>query len=162
MIKAILAVDDNGGVSKNGSMPWPHNSKDLEWFKKNTDNNIVIMGRITWIDPKMPTPLPDRINVLITSQSPEIYPGADIYINSNLTESIKKIDSKYVNKICWIIGGPNIINQLFPIIEEFYLTRIYGNYHCDTFLDLSIIEKEMKLKSQVNTDNTCHFEIWNK
>ena len=162
MIKAILAVDDNGGVSKNGSMPWPHNSKDLEWFKKNTDNNIVIMGRITWIDPKMPTPLPDRINVLITSQSPEIYSGADIYINSNLTESIKKIDSKYVNKICWIIGGPNIINQLFPIIEEFYLTRIYGNYHCDTFLDLSIIEKGMKLKSQVNTDNTCHFEIWNK
>ena len=162
MIKAILAVDDKGGVSKDGSMPWPHNSKDLEWFKKNTDNNIVIMGRITWIDPKMPTPLPDRINVLITSQSPEIYPGADIYINSNLTESIKKIDSKYVNKICWIIGGPNIINQLFPIIEEFYLTRIYGNYHCDTFLDLSIIEKEMKLKSQVNTDNTCHFEIWNK
>ena len=162
MIKAILAVDDDGGVSKNGSMPWPRNSKDLERFKKNTQNNIVIMGRITWIDPKMPTPLPDRINVLITSQSPEIYSGADIYINSNLTESIKKIDSKYVNKICWIIGGPNIINQLFPIIEEFYLTRIYGNYHCDTFLDLSIIEKEMKLKSQVNTDNTCHFEIWNK
>ena len=46
-----MAVDDNGGVSKNGSMPWPRNSRDLEWFKKNTKSNIIIMGRITWVDP---------------------------------------------------------------------------------------------------------------
>ena len=58
-----MAVDDNGGVSKNGSMPWPRNSRDLEWFKKNTKSNIIIMGRITWVDPKMPTPLINRINV---------------------------------------------------------------------------------------------------
>lgn len=157
-----MAVDDNGGVSKNGSMPWPRNSRDLEWFKKNTKSNIIIMGRITWVDPKMPTPLSDRINVLITSQSPEKYPGADIYINSDLTESIKKIDSKHKQKISWIIGGPNIIHQLFPIIGEFYLTRIYGNYNCDTFLKLDIIEKQMKLASHVKADSTCHFEIWNK
>ena len=62
MIKAILAVDDKGGVSKNGSMPWPRNLKDLEWFKKNTLNHIVIMGKKTWIDPKMPTPLKERLN----------------------------------------------------------------------------------------------------
>lgn len=162
LIKAILAVDGSGGVSKNGSMPWPHNSKDLDWFKKNTIKNIVIMGRITWIDPKIPTPLSDRINVLVTKQKPDKYPGADIYINGNLIESIKKIDSKYKNKINWIIGGPNIINQLFPIIEEFYLTRIYGDYHCDTFIDLNNIEKEMKLNTRLNVDKTCHFEIWNK
>ena len=99
---------------------------------------------------------------MITSQSPEKYPGADIYINSDLTESIKKIDSKHKQKISWIIGGPNIIHQLFPIIGEFYLTRIYGNYNCDTFLKLDIIEKQMKLASHVKADSTCHFEIWNK
>ena len=26
MIKAIMAVDDFGGISKNGSMPWPKNT----------------------------------------------------------------------------------------------------------------------------------------
>ena len=45
MIKAIMAVDDDGGVSKRGSMPWPKNSNDLKWFKKYTLNNVVIMGR---------------------------------------------------------------------------------------------------------------------
>ena len=37
MIKAIMAVDDNGGISKGSSMPWPKNSNDLNWFK-NTEN----------------------------------------------------------------------------------------------------------------------------
>ena len=36
MFKAIMAVDDKGGISRDGSMPWPKNSSDLKWFKKNT------------------------------------------------------------------------------------------------------------------------------
>ena len=67
MIKAIMAVDDEGGISKNGSMPWPKNLNDLKWFKNNTLNNIVIMGRFTWVDPFMPSPLKNRINVLVTN-----------------------------------------------------------------------------------------------
>ena len=43
MIKAILACDEEGGVSKKGTIPWPKNSKDLGWFKKNTTNNVVVM-----------------------------------------------------------------------------------------------------------------------
>ena len=31
---------------------------------------------------------------------------------------------------------PNVINQLFNLIEEFYLTRIYGNYNCDKKIDI--------------------------
>ena len=57
MIKAIMATDDKGGVSKGKSMPWPKNSNDLQWFKKNTLNQVVIMGRLTWEDPLIPTPL---------------------------------------------------------------------------------------------------------
>ena len=34
MIKAILACDEEGGVSKKGTIPWPKNTKDLGWFKK--------------------------------------------------------------------------------------------------------------------------------
>ena len=42
MIKAIMAVDEKGGISKGQSMPWPKNSIDLKWFKENTINNIVL------------------------------------------------------------------------------------------------------------------------
>ena len=64
MIKGIMAVDEKGGISKGKSMPWPKNPKDLKWFKDNTINNIVVMGRKTWEDPLMPTPLKLRINIL--------------------------------------------------------------------------------------------------
>ena len=162
MIKAILAVDEKGGVSKDGSMPWPHNSKDLKWFKDNTKGQLIIMGKSTWIDEKMHNPLPNRINVLVTNQNPINFPGADVYIKGNLIEKIKEIDKKYPNKVKWVIGGSNIVNQLFEIINEFYLTRIYGNYNCDTFLNLDNIFNEMKKIKNIEVDNTCHFEIWSR
>ncbi len=42
--------------------------------------------------------------------------------------------------ITWIIGGPNIVEQTLDIIDEFYLSRISGEYFCDTFLPLEKIE----------------------
>ena len=51
MIKAILACDSDGGVSRGGTIPWPKNKKDLRWFKKNTTDNVVVMGSKTWMDP---------------------------------------------------------------------------------------------------------------
>ena len=65
MIKAILACD-KGGVSKNGTIPWPKNKKDLGWFKHHKQRGCN--GLEKWIDPLMPWPLPNRINVLATSR----------------------------------------------------------------------------------------------
>ena len=120
MINAIMAVDEEGGISKNGSMPWPKNTEDLRRFKELTLNNVVIIGKLTWIDPQMPTPLKDRINVLVTSKSPSLYPGADKYISGDLKENIKKIISEYKKQRIWLIGGPNLINQLFDLIDNFF------------------------------------------
>ena len=162
MIKAIMAVDDDGGVGKRGSMPWPKNSNDLKWFKKYTLNNVVIMGRLTWMDPHMPSPLINRINVLITNQDKTKYPGADEYISGDLIPKVKSINTKYSNLDQFIIGGPRILDQLFELVEEFYLTRIYGKFDCDKKIDLTKIENEMILEKKIINDKTCHFEIWKR
>ena len=47
-MKAILAADTDWGIGKDGTMPWPHNSDDLAWFKECTIDSTVIMGRKTW------------------------------------------------------------------------------------------------------------------
>ena len=160
MLKAIMAVDEDGGVSKSGSMPWGKNSADLKWFKQNTLNHVVIMGRLTWIDPYIPTPLSSRINVIITNQSHDLFPKADICIKGDLSEGIKKIVNQYSKLEKWVIGGPNIVDQLFDLIDTFYLTRIYGKYNCDKKLDVNKIEQHMKLDQKINNNNSCHFEIW--
>ena len=157
-----MAVDDDRGVSKLGSMPWPKNSSDLKWFKKNTINQVVVMGRLTWIDPQMPTPLSNRINVLVTSKSQSLFPGANHYISGDLIANIKNIVNEHEKLEKWIIGGPNIIDQLFDLIGTFYLTRIYGKFGCDKKLNLQKIQENMKLKEKIESDDSCHFEIWKK
>ena len=162
MIKAIMAVDEKGGISKGQSMPWPKNSIDLKWFKENTLNNIVIMGRKTWDDPFMPTPLKSRINIVITNKNPKLFSGADYYLSGNINNQIIDIQTQYKNKDIFIIGGSEIINLTFDIIQEFYLTRIYGNHNCEKFINVSLIENKMKIIKKIAGDNSCHFEIWKK
>ena len=162
MIKAIMAVDDNGGISKGLSMPWPKNSKDLQWFKKNTLNQVIVMGSKTWEDPFMSTPLKDRENILITTKDNSFYPGANAYIKGNIVDEILKLEKKYSNKDIYVIGGPEIVKQTFDLFKEFYLTRIYGNFECDKFIDIKQISNTMKLIEKIDCDETCHFEIWKK
>ena len=160
MIRAILACDEDGGVSKDGTLPWPHNSKDLRWFKDNTAGHIVVMGSTTWKDPGMPRPLPKRTNVLATSRK-EDYPGADGYISGDLVKEIKELEDTCPGLIIWIIGGPNIVEQSLGVIDEFYISRIPGTYDCDTFLPLKKIETLFE-----NTWEEVHpgvtFQIWRK
>ncbi len=163
MIKAIMAVDEEWGFSKNGSMPWPKNIEDLKHFKEMTLNGVVIMGRLTWEDPKMPTPLKNRINVLVTSKSPNLFPGADRYISGNLITNIQNLISEYEKKNIWIIGGSNLIEQAFDIIDVFFITRIRGTFNCDKKLNMDKINKNMNIyKSNPSIDNTCYFQVWKK
>jgi dihydrofolate reductase len=160
MIKAILACDDLGGVSKGGTIPWPKNSKDLRWFKKNTTGGVIVMGSTTWEDPMMPGPLPNRKNVLATTRKKD-YPGAHDYIDGVLSEEVWRIANKNKEKTTWVIGGPNIIDQLLGVIDEFYLSRIPGDYSCDTFLPIEKIEKMFK-KYWSEKHDTVEFQIWKK
>ena len=145
MIKAILACDANGGVSKDGTLPWPHNSTDLKWFKENTAGHVVVMGSTTWEDPHMPRPLPKRANVLVTTRKDD-YPGADGYISGNLNAELKELEETCPGLIIWAIGGPNMIEQCLGVIDEFYLSRIPGDYNCDTHLPMRKIESLFKVK----------------
>ena len=162
MIRAIMAADDRGGVSKNGSMPWPKNSSDLQWFKKHTLNNVVVMGRLTWIDPFLPTPLINRVNVLATNQNHNNFLGVDEFISGDLMTNVKNLSYKYKDQDIYIIGGPKILDQLLELIEEFYLTRIYGNFECDKGIDFEKVEQSMTIKEKIENDETCHFEIWKR
>ena len=160
MIKAILACDDTGGVSKDGTLPWPNNSRDLKWFKDNTAGHVVVMGSTTWNDPHMPRPLPNRVNILATNR-PSEYPGAHGYIKGNLNDTVCEVQEQYPGLITWVIGGPNIIEQTLGVIDEFYISRIPGDYNCDTHLPLKKIETLFDLTYEEGHPEVI-FQIWRK
>ena len=80
----------------------------------------------------------------------------------NENDKIRDIQTKYKDKDIFVIGGSEIINLTFELIQEFYLTRIYGNYDCEKYIDINLIEKKMKNVKKIDGDNSCHFEIWKK
>ena len=71
----IAATSTNGGIGINGQLPW-RNKTDMKYFRNVTTQridetkiNAVIMGRKTFESLNF-RPLPNRLNICITSRSP--------------------------------------------------------------------------------------------
>ena len=152
MIKLILAIDEAGGIGKDNTMPWPHCSADLKRFKALTTGHVIVMGSNTWNSKGMPKPLPNRVNYVL-SNSMKQAPGATI-ISGNVEEEITKIAINHLHNITWVIGGANIIEQCWDIIDEYYITRIPVNYDCDTQIDLNRLKKKKLMQSTIGPDVT--------
>ena len=129
MISAIVAVDSNWGIGANGDL-LEHIPEDLKRFKAITTGNIVVMGRKTW-DSLPKKPLPDRMNVIITSNTSDKIMG----INHQFVdwETIMDIILKDKSNI-FIIGGGQIYHQLLPYCDRVYVTKIYKEHNnVDTY-----------------------------
>lgn len=135
MIYCIVAVDNNQGIGYNGQLPWPRLSRDMQWFKDKTTDNIVIMGSTTWHS--LNKPLPNRINVVISSR---------LQVNSNLTfsdpiDAIAELKERYRKKDIYIIGGQTLYDSVKELVDIFYITEIDADYTCDKFFDLEYVQK---------------------
>jgi dihydrofolate reductase len=128
MINAIFAVDFNGGMGFNGTLPWPHNSEDLQHFKDLTTGQVVVMGRKTWDDPKMPKPLPNR-TVYVATHRPVTYA---MPFSGDIESKLLEIESAHPDKQIFVIGGPELIISAKPLLDRIYLTHIKGSYKVDT------------------------------
>ena len=159
MICAIFAADALGGLGKNGSLPWPKNSEDLRWFKQNTVGHIVVMGGNTWRDPLMPKPLPERINVVITSQTIDTE-AVEVY-NENYKEQLKKLQNSLPHKDIFIIGGAKLLKDTKDLIERIVLTRFDKDYDCDVCLDLEDYLENFKLVEEKVKDSGT-YQIWER
>lgn len=158
MIKAILACDEEWGIGKEGDLPWPHNPADLKWFKENTINGIVVMGKSTW-DSLPRKPLPKRKNIVVTRT--KLDPAINDYEFIDFSTIKFKLLDMNGSQDIWVIGGAKLIEGLFEIIDEFHLSRIKGIYNCDTFLQGKLI-KEKYFLSKSNMLDGVSFDIWCK
>jgi dihydrofolate reductase len=156
-MRAIVAIDDAWGIGKDGSMPWPHNSIDMAWFKDMTIGSTVVMGRGTWEARGMPKPLPNRTNVVISSSRINDHSLADVVLTYD-----QFMESKYLNRYNWFIGGAELINSSRRLIDELFLTRIPGVFDCDTFIDKDAILAEFNLAYTIQINDQLAVEKYIK
>lgn len=152
MINAIFAVDNNGGMGLNGTLPWPHNAADLANFKKLTHGHVVVMGSKTWNDPKMPKPLPGR-TVYVASNKPVSY---GMQIKGDLKEQVLEIEQKHKGQEIFIIGGPAVIEECSSILDLIHLTHFKGSYKVDTRINLKSLLTGWEPRF-ATVDKDCNF-----
>ena len=100
-MEAILALDSNNGISKDGYIPWK-SKKDMNFFYNTTKNNVVIMGKNTYLSlPDNCRPLKNRLNIVLTS-APDIFASNEcnnlLFTNNDLIyEEIFKDKERHIN-----------------------------------------------------------------
>ncbi|MCT6866994.1 MAG: type 3 dihydrofolate reductase [Gilliamella apicola] len=130
MLSVIVAMAHNRVIGLNNQMPW-HLPADLAWFKKNTLNKPVIMGRKTF--ESIGRPLPNRHNIVISRQiEPSDNKISNVSWVKSIDEAISLAQKQQPDEV-FIIGGGNIYQQVLPLIERLYLTHIDAELQGDTY-----------------------------
>lgn len=126
-IGIIVALDEKNGIGREGGLLC-HLPNDLKHFKQVTSGHAVIMGRKTYESlPK--GALPNRTNVVITSDAADNYPGC-IVVRS-VEEALTHC--KEGEKV-FIIGGGQLYRTTLGLADRLYLTRIHHTFSdADTF-----------------------------
>ena len=156
-IDMIWAQDKNGGIGKNGKLPW-NISEDLQNFKKVTLGYPIIMGRKTW--ESLPfKPLPNRRNIVLSSQKVD---NTETY--HSIDECLGALNSEGVEKI-FVIGGRSIYKSFYPKASGLHSTIISEIVEdIDTFfpINFDLINKNFKEMSRIKLSESAVYINWEK
>ena len=131
---AIACLDQKNGIGKDGklliSIP-----EDMRFFRENTKESVVVMGRITLFSFKNREPLKNRINVVFTNNENlknDYKDFENIYFVKNENE-LNDVLNKYKDKKVFLIGGAKIYNDFIDKCEYAYITRVEKTFDADSF-----------------------------
>jgi dihydrofolate reductase len=113
MANLIVGAARNGVIGQGLKIPW-HYPEDLKWFKKNTLNGVLVMGRKTY--ESLPGKLPGR-EMIVLSRGAEVYPNRV----PTLMDALYLAGTRWPQRPVWIVGGAavyleairlNVVSQL--------------------------------------------------
>ena len=150
MIRSIFSVDQRGGLGNKGTLPWPNDSQDMQWFREATQGAVVVMGRRTWDDPKFPKPLPNRTCVVLTSK--KFIPHAHV-MSGDIPQVMASLKDIYRGKHIGIIGGADLLMQTKDYCDEMFIAHRKGSYYTDVRLDIGKYLSSTRIMSSAPNAN---------
>ena len=156
-VHLIWAQDKNGGIGKNGKLPW-HISEDLKNFKRITLNSTIIMGRKTW--ESLPVkPLPSRDNIILSKTL-----VLDILTFKTYEDCIENLSKRNISKV-FIIGGRSMYKLFFNKADYLHITNIdLLEEGINEFFPISnnnIISRFQKIDS-IKLNEVAEYTLWSK
>ena len=154
-IHLIWAQDINGGIGKEGKLPW-HISEDLQNFKKLTLDSIIIMGRKTW--ESLPIrPLSKRRNIVLSRNE---VPNIEYY--TSIKECIEKLNDDDIEKL-FVIGGSTVYRNFIHRADELHITKVDEMIDgIDTYFPVTMLEikNEFEKINEIKLNNKAIYTHW--
>lgn len=154
----IVAVDSQGGIAKDGRLPW-YSADDMRFFRDTTvgnKKNVVIMGRATYESlPDEVRPLPNRKCAVISNQWQQI-DHPDVMVYSSIADALKGIGQteKLYDEI-FIAGGEGIYNEIVRdwmyLCKKIYVTHFKLDYKCDKFFPVDTVKGMCTVLNETKT-----------
>lgn len=156
----VVAADDANGIGKAGGIPWkaPADLKEMKAITTKAPQgkvNAVIMGVKTYLSlPDKFRPLPDRINIVLAPDAARPFTPAEegvFAMQCDLYECLArlgeaggaaKLGLPSTPERIFVLGGATLYaDALFnpkvrPLLQTLYLTRVAGDFQCDTKITL--------------------------
>ena len=125
----IVAVDKNWGIGKDNKLLVSIPS-DMKFFREETMNKVVVMGRKTLESFPNGLPLKRRTNIVLTKdRNYKVKDAILVHSVEELMEELKKYDSEDI----YVIGGDSIYRQLLPYCDVAHVTKIDYAYEADSY-----------------------------
>jgi len=130
-VSIIAALGEGRVLGKENKLLW-HIPEDLKRFKELTRGHPVIMGRKTFdsIVEYLKGPLPERTNIVITTQKDWVYPG--VQVAHSVKDAIALAKTLGEGEV-FIAGGEKVYAQALPLVDRLYLTLIDDTKEGDVY-----------------------------
>lgn len=127
LVSLIAALTDDHVIGIDNRLPWKLPA-DMRWFRRHTLGKTVVMGRKTF-ESLGCRPLPERRNVVVTSDRGFTAEGADV---------VHDIDAALAapgpgEEELMVIGGASFYEQMLPRARRLYLTYVHADIEGDAW-----------------------------
>ena len=126
----IAAADANWGIGKDGGL-LVHLPGDLKYFKEKTSGKVVVMGRATLESLPGGKPLPNRTNIVLTTQADFVKEGCLVVHD---LDELAAVCADYDPDDVMVIGGEQIYMQLIRRCERMFINKIFETFDADKHL----------------------------
>lgn len=150
----IVAAAENGVIGRRNQIPW-RMPAELAYFKKVTMGHPIIMGRKT--HESIGRTLPGRRNIVITHHN-DYTPAEGTEVVGSLDNAFKLVEGE---DEVFIIGGASIYEQVMPVADRLYLTKVHASVDGEVYFkyDTSEWKEVSREPHQADDKNQYAYEF---
>ena len=152
-MNAIVAVDNNWAIgSKNNLLvriPADHKN-----FRQETTGKVVVLGRKTLETFPRGMPLPNRINIILsTNPDYKVKDAVVVHSKEELDTELKK----YPTEDVYIIGGESVYRMMLPACDVVHVTKIDHDYEADAYFPN--LDKDDEWEITAESEEQTYFDL---